>query len=79
MTDNIAPMHYKDLSELDPQEVCQRALCAYDEKQQCYKLNVWGDAYRVYLQENVVRCNSDNNHPVNSYFPIFIVHYLLSI
>ncbi len=79
MTDAIAPFHYRDLSELDPQEVCQRTLCRYDAEQKCYQLDVWGDVYRVYPHEGEVRCESENGHPANSYFPIFIVHYLLSI
>jgi len=79
MADNIDPMHYRDLSEMDPPEVCRRALCRYDEQQECYELDVWGDTYRVSPREGMVRCLSENDHPANAYFSIFIVHYLLSI
>ncbi len=79
MADNIAPIYYKDLSKMDPRDVCQRALCQYDEGKQCYELDVWGDAYKVNPHAGVVCCKSENEHPANSYFPIFIVHYLLSV
>jgi len=79
MTDNIAPVHYDDLAKMDPEDVCRRALCRYDQEANCYELDVWGDVYKVYPQEGAVRCHSEKKHPINSYFPIFIVHYLLSI
>jgi len=79
MTDNIAPVHYQDLVKMDPEDVCRRALCRYDQEAQCYELDVWSDGYKVYPQAGMVRCLSENNHPANAYFPIFIVHYLLSI
>ena len=79
MTDAIAPFHYEDLAKMDPEDVCRRAQCRYHAGQQCFNLDVWGDVFSVYPQEGVVRCQSENDHPANSYFPIFIVHYLLSI
>jgi len=79
MSENIAPFHYEDLAKMDPGEVCHRALCRYDQTEKCYELDVWGDVYRVFPHAGAVRCLSENEHPVDSYFPIFVVHYLLSI
>jgi hypothetical protein len=79
MIDAIAPIHYEDLAKMDPEDVCRRALCDYDQEAQCYELMVWGDVYQVYPQDGKVRCMSEKDHPANSYFPIFIVHYLLTI
>jgi len=78
MTEYIAPIHYKDLSEMDPGGVCRRAVCHYDIDRRCYELDVWGDTYSISPYEGTVHCHAENAPPAETYFPIFIVHYLLT-
>ena len=79
MTDVIAPVHYTELADKKPEDVCRRAACRYDKDRQCYELEVWGDAYRIYPLERRIQRQGKDSPPVHAYLSIFIVHYLLTV
>lgn len=79
MSDGIEQVHYQELAAMDPREVCKRADCSYNETEQCYTLPIWGEEFAVYPQACRVERTSESNFVVHSYFPLFIIHYLLTV
>ncbi len=77
MTDPIAAIHYRELAEKEPQEVCRRVGCRYDRNRQCYELEVWGDVYHIYPHAHRIQRCGKEVPAVNVYLSIFIIHYLL--
>lgn len=78
MSDIIEKVHYQELAQQDPQEVCRRAGCRYDKARQCYTLPVWGEEFAVYPQACRLEQTSANKQPMHEYFPLFALHYLLT-
>ncbi len=78
MADLIAPIHYRELADKDPETVCRRVGCCYDKDKQCYELEVWGDVYNIYPHEHRIACQGRNSQTLHEYLSIFIVHYLLT-
>ena len=78
MTDLIAPIHYRELADKDPEAVCRRTGCFYDKDRQCYELEVWDDVYHIYPHEPRIECQGRASQAVHEYLSIFIVHYLLT-
>jgi len=78
MTDLITPIHYRDLVEKEPEEVCLRAGCLYDKDRQCYELEVWGDVYNIFPHEHRIQQYGKDVPRVHEYLSIFIIHYLLA-
>lgn len=64
---------------MDPRDVCRRAECSYDATDKCYTLPVWGEEYAVFPQACRVERTSESRYGIHSYFPLFIVHYLLTV
>lgn len=77
MTDGIDRIHFQDLSECDPEDVCRRALCRYDHANERYILSVWGDEYEIFPNQLKISCMSHNAQGVHDYFQLFMIHYLL--
>jgi len=77
MTELIARIHFQNLSERDPKDVCRRASCKYDDMNQLYKLSVWGDEYRIFPNQLKINCMGNNTQGIHDYFYLFIIHYLL--
>lgn len=77
MTDMIDKIHFKDLAEQNPEDICRRALCRYHDEGKYYTLSAWGDKYAIYPHEFRIDRISNNSHPPHEYFPLFIIHYLL--
>ncbi len=77
MTDLIDRIHFQDLSERDPKDVCRRASCKYDDINELYKLSVWGDEYGICPNQSKINCMGNNTQGLHDYFYLFIIHYLL--
>ena len=77
MTDLIAPIHYRELADRNPEDVCRRTGSRYDKDRQCYELEVWGDAYSIYPHERRIQRHGKDVRPVHEYLSIFMIHYLL--
>jgi hypothetical protein len=77
MTNIIDKIHFKELSQQDPINVCQRALCKYDEKNALYKLSVWGDEYGILPNQFKINYMGKNTQGLHDYFYLVIIHYLL--
>ncbi len=45
-----------ELSNKDPQKVCEHALCTYHTENKCYILPVWGKDFGIYPHENKMIC-----------------------
>lgn len=77
MTDLIDRIHFQELSERDPHDVCKRALCKYDDVNELYILSVWGDEYGIFPNQFKIKCMDNNTKSLHDYFLLFIIHYLL--
>jgi len=78
MTKGIYPCHFQDLLEMDPQDVCRRALCSYDSDTQGYTVAIWDANYGVYPREPRVVHLNDGAEVTQTFLNLFIVHYLLT-
>ena len=77
MTDIVNKIHFQELSDQDPKDVCRRAACAYDRLHEFYTLTVWGEDYRVFPHRGKIECVRDKADVLPEVFHLFIVHYLL--
>jgi len=77
MTNLIDPIHFKELSEQNPEDVCRRALCRYDDVKKCYILSVWGDEYAICPYEFKIDRISKNFQNPHEYLYVFIINYFL--
>lgn len=75
----VDKIFFEDLADLNPQDVCTRASCKYDDKNKAYILSVWGDEYIVYPYELRIDCIQDGNTQPHEYFYLFIIFYLLNL
>ncbi len=42
---------FDELTNRDPKDICQNALCTYDSGMNCYVLSIWGEDYGIHPQE----------------------------
>lgn len=77
MTTAADDCFFQDLTKEDPQEVCKRAVCAYDPEAGMYSLSVWGQEYAVYPHRSKVDAIGKAPPDKRYYMELFIVHYLL--
>ncbi len=77
MTHSINTVYFKELAELNPEDVCTRALCRYDDIKKRYTISVWGDEYAVYPYKQRIERISNNFQSPHEYLYLFIIHYLL--
>jgi hypothetical protein len=77
MAELIDAVYYQNLSGLDPETVCKRALCEYDPVKACYILEVWGDLFEICPQQLSVSYPCQSNDRLHAWFDLFAVHYLL--
>ncbi len=77
MTDLIDRIHFQELSERDPDDVCRRASCKYDDMNKLYILSVWGDEYRIFPNQLKIECMDNSTQNPHDYFYLFLIHYLL--
>ena len=77
MTDSIDRIHFQELSQRDPIDVCRRALCEYDDTNEFYILSAWGEEYRIFPNQLKINCMAKNSKSIHDYFYLFMIHYLL--
>ncbi|MBF0232862.1 MAG: DUF3786 domain-containing protein [Desulfamplus sp.] len=77
MADIIDPTSFKDLADLNPEDVCTRALCGYEDVNRCYTVTVWGDKYAVYPYEAKIERIGNGSDAPHEYLYVFIINYLL--
>lgn len=77
MADLINSVFFKDLSKLDPREVCRRALCTYNDAEGSYILTVWNDTCKIYPELKRAYYSGEDPEEFHNYFCLFAVHYLL--
>lgn len=78
MSKAVDDCHFQDLSQMDPTDVCRRALCGYDAYQGCYTLFIWGEEYAVFPSESRIAPLGDAMWDTTGFFDLFMVHYLLT-
>ncbi len=77
MPNVIDKSYFTELAGKDPKDICQKALCKYDELNKSYTLSVWGDEYIIYPHELRVDCISSTTNKHDEYFCLFIIYYLI--
>jgi Domain of unknown function (DUF3786) len=68
---------FLELNKMDAKKVADRALCEYDENQNCYTIIAWNETYKVYPATSRIICISQGNKPVDIEFGLAILFYLL--
>lgn len=71
------PTHFQQLLAEDPQEICGRTHCRYDQKRGIYSLSAWGVEYFIDPSSQRIT-TGDKTSPLHEYFEIFLLHYLLN-
>jgi len=77
MSELVDRIHFKELSQHDPIDVCRRACCQYDAANRWYTLSVWGHEYRISTHRLTIESISNSKHQLDDYFHLFAIHYLL--
>lgn len=77
MTDLIDRIHFQELSQRDPSDVCRRAACRYDDVDESYILSAWNDEYRIFPTQLKIDCMTKLTQGIQDYFDLFLIHYLL--
>ena len=77
MTNLVDHIHFKDLADRDPMEICSRTDCTYNDQDRYFTISIWGDDFAIYPHESKITCIGDHSHSSHEYLDIFIVHYLL--
>lgn len=70
--------YYLQLSNMEPKDVCRRALCTYDTKKKCYILSIWGEDFGIYPNECKIIRIRDYDLVTDEFLGVFIAHYLLN-
>jgi hypothetical protein len=78
MTELIERVHFQDLSQQNPKDVCRRASCKYDDMNEHYRLCVWGREYEIFPNQLKINCLGNNTQGLHDYFYLFMIHYLLN-
>ena len=70
-------IYFKALAKQNPDAVCNRAVCEFDDKQSYYQLNMWNQEYAIYPNENRIDRIGNNTLDPENYNYLFIIQYLL--
>jgi hypothetical protein len=73
----IDPVHFQDLSEKDPEDVCRRALCRYDRTDRKYNLTMWGADLWIFPFRQAIEPADSRGRDLHPYFHLVAIHYLL--
>ncbi len=77
LSDYIDRVYFEELSRENPEDVCRRTSCRYDAVKGIYRLSAWGDEYEIHPKEGKIDCSGDREDRPHSFFPLFIIYYLL--
>ncbi len=77
MTSAVDKTYFQELVEQNPQEICRRLACRYNEAERYYAITVWGDEYAVHPHECKISRLADEGREPHELFYFFIVYYLL--
>ncbi|MCP4022062.1 MAG: DUF3786 domain-containing protein [Desulfobacteraceae bacterium] len=77
MSDFVEDVHFKDLAAYDPVDVAARTHCKYNSDNNEYTIQVWGNDYKVLLNENKIISLTSNNKFHDDYLNLFILYYLM--
>ena len=77
MTDYINKLYFQELSDKNSEEVCRRAMCAYDDTKKNFEISIWGDIFKIYPEQGIIECDNKKHEGLHPYFDLFIMHYLL--
>lgn len=74
----VDPQLFKDLSQQDPAGICGRTGARFDPATGRYEIDIWNGRYVIDPAGQTVDCTTPENANANAYFPVFIIHYLLT-
>ena len=77
MTFPIDKIYFQELAGQNPDDICRRAMCKYDDANRCYTLSVWGDEYAIYPHESRIARMAENVQNPHDFFYLYIIYYLL--
>ena len=78
MPELIDRIHFQELSQRDPKEICRRASCKYDAMNEMYILSIWGDDYNIFPRQLKIENIGNHTESPHDYFKLIAIHYLLN-
>lgn len=73
----IDSVHFSDLSARDPRDIVRQTQAAWDPGTREYRIRIWGNTYRVAVDQAQVRPEKPGTQVLADYMDLFIVHYLM--
>lgn len=70
---------FRQLGDLEIEDVCVRSGCRYERADKSYCLSFWGDEYLVNPERRTVSCLNPMRTDFHDYLPVFLVNYLIHI
>lgn len=77
MKNSTYRLYLEELAGLNPQDVCRRASCRYDNAKKSYTLSVWGDDFLISPRALSIEPVSNNFTGPKEYIFLFCLYYLL--
>ena len=77
MTSLIDKSYFRELAKSDPENVCRRALCQYENDTHSYLLSVWGEDYLVNPSGFIIKRLGLRSADIDDLMGLFIIYYLL--
>ena len=77
MTNLIDRSYFQELEGSDPENVCRRALCKYDNDRNSYMVSVWGEDYLVNPSSLIIKRLGLRSADIDDLLGLFIIYYLL--
>ncbi|MCK5312589.1 MAG: DUF3786 domain-containing protein [Desulfobacteraceae bacterium] len=79
MTSLVDKSYFDKLSKRDPDEICQRTPCKYNDVNKSYTLSAWGNEYAIYPHESRIDFLGKKNSSPHELFYLVVIFYLLNI
>jgi len=77
MTHPIDNFYFRELAQQDPNDICRRTGCQYDEVNQVYTLTAWGNDYAISPHEFRIERITRKDQAPHAFFYLFMIYYLL--
>lgn len=77
MTSLIDRSYFVELAARDPEEVCRRTACSFDDRGKGFTLSVWGEDIGIYPHRFLLRRVGGDPEAVDDFLGLFVLYYLL--
>ncbi len=76
--DMVDKVYFQDLSDKNPEDICDGILCKYDDVKKRYTVSVWEDEYIIYPHEQRIEYIRQGSYEPHENFYLFVIFFLLN-